>query len=256
VLRGLDLFSGIGGLTLGLEPWVIPVAYCEIDPYCRGVLLSRMHGGGLPVAPIWDDVRTLRGDDLPPVDIIVGGFPCQDVSSAGSRKGLDGERSGLYRELIRLVGELRPKFVFLENVAAIRPHAWRVVQDLAGLGFDCRWGVISAAQVGAPHKRDRWWLAGKAVAHTSGGGRTERGFSEPTGVQGQGGPFALGCSEEQQRREDRERSADLSWYWSIEPGLVRVVHGISGHVVRIRSLGNAVVPYQARIAFRTLMGLP
>lgn len=157
-MNGLDLFSGIGGLTLGLQDWVRPVAYCEIDPFARGVLFSRMAEGRLPRTPVWDDVRTLVGKNLAPIDIVYGGFPCQDISTAGNRAGLGGERSGLYREIMRLAGEIRPGFVFLENVAAIRPHAWRVVQDLAGLGYDCRWAALSAAEVGAPHKRNRWWL--------------------------------------------------------------------------------------------------
>src|SRR5690606_10421534 len=119
MLRGLDLFSGIGGLTLALAPWVRPVAYCENDRYATAVLLSRMRTGDLPCAPIWDDVRTLRGDMLPSVDIIYGGFPCQDISCAGRGAGLAGGRSGLFFEIARLARELRPRFVFLENVPAI-----------------------------------------------------------------------------------------------------------------------------------------
>jgi len=86
-LNGLDLFSGIGGITLALSEWVRPIAYCEIDRYCQGVLLSRMRSGDISTAPIWDDVRTLKGEMLPKVDIIYGGFPCQDISTAGHGKG-------------------------------------------------------------------------------------------------------------------------------------------------------------------------
>jgi hypothetical protein len=93
MLNGLDLFSGIGGITLALSPWVTPVAYCENKSYAQRVLVSRMADGSLPKAPIWDDVRTLRGDMLPAVDIIYGGFPCQDISIAGRGKGLEGERA-------------------------------------------------------------------------------------------------------------------------------------------------------------------
>lgn len=159
MLYGLDLFSGIGGLTKALGPWVRPVAYCEIDAYCRGVLLSRMADGFLPVTPIWDDVRTLRGDMLPEVDIIYGGFPCQDISTAGLGKGLAGERSGLVFEVFRLIRETGAPFVFLENVPAIRTRGGeRVVKELAALGYDCRWDCLSAFDVGAPHRRERWWL--------------------------------------------------------------------------------------------------
>lgn len=128
MLNGLDLFSGIGGLTLALAPWVRPVAYCENDAYAQSVLLSRQACGDLPVAPIWDDVRTLT--KMPAVDIIYGGFPCQDISCAGLGAGLEGERSGLFFEVMRLVTEINPIFVFLENVPAIRMRggAQRVVR--------------------------------------------------------------------------------------------------------------------------------
>lgn len=116
MINGLDLFSGIGGITIGLSEWVRPVAYCEIDPYCQSVLISRMLEGTLPTAPIWDDVKTLQGADLPEIDIICGGFPCQDISVAGHGKGLEGERSGLFFEIVRLAKEVKPTFLFLENV--------------------------------------------------------------------------------------------------------------------------------------------
>lgn len=161
-MNGLDLFSGIGGITLALAPWVRPVAYCENERYAQAVLLSRMLARDLPDAPIWDDVRTLDACSIPiPVDIVYGGFPCQDISVAGNGTGLAGERSGLYFEVERLVKELTPTFVFLENVPAIRTRgAERVVKGLASLGYDCRWTTLSAAQIGANHKRERWWLLG------------------------------------------------------------------------------------------------
>lgn len=110
-MYGLDLFSGIGGLTKSLEGYVIPLAYCEIDAYARGVLLSRMHTRDIPLAPIWDDVSTLRGAMLPRVDIIYGGFPCQDISVAGRGEGLGGKRSGLFFEIVRLVKEKKTSFL-------------------------------------------------------------------------------------------------------------------------------------------------
>lgn len=119
MLNGLDLFSGGGGLAEGLHRWVRPVAYCEVEPGAQRVLLSRMARGELYPAPIWDDVRTLRRDILPQVDIIAGGFPCQDISVAGSGAGLAGERSGLVFDYIRLIGECKPRFVLMENVAAL-----------------------------------------------------------------------------------------------------------------------------------------
>lgn len=121
MLNGLDLFSGIGGISKGLEDYVKPLAYCEIDPFCQAVLLSRMATGDITAARIWDDIRTLS---VPPnlrehIDIIYGGFPCQDISCAGLRKGLVGERSGLFFEILRLSQEVKPAFIFLENVPGI-----------------------------------------------------------------------------------------------------------------------------------------
>jgi hypothetical protein len=119
-MLGLDLFSGIGGLTEALDGYVQPIAYCENDRHAQAVLLSRMWDRSLPRAPIWDDVRTLHARHLPVLpDIVYGGFPCQDISLAGRGAGLDGERSVLFFEIVRLVGELRPRFVFLENVPAL-----------------------------------------------------------------------------------------------------------------------------------------
>ncbi len=175
-MYGLDLFSGIGGITKALEPYVQPVAYCENDRYAQAVLLSRMRDGLLPCAPIWDDVTTLRAESLPLLpDIIYGGFPCQDISVAGRGEGLDGKRSGLFFEIARLIGEIRPRFVFLENVPAIRLRGGNtVVGTLAGLGYDCRWDLLSAADMGANHERERWWL----LAHARHGGRGNVGALE------------------------------------------------------------------------------
>lgn len=158
-LNGLDLFSGIGGIGIALNEWVRTVAYCEQDRYAQGVLLSRMQSGDIDRAPIWNDVRTLTQRLLPTIDIIFGGFPCQDISVAGAGKGLDGERSGLFFEIIRLAKEIGPSFVFLENVPAIRTRGLeQVIKAFAEIGYDCRWTTLSAASIGAPHKRERWFL--------------------------------------------------------------------------------------------------
>lgn len=161
-MNGLDLFSGIGGISKALEQWVRPIAYCEIDPYCQGVLLSRMETDDLPEAAIWDDIKTFRGDSVRGyIDIITGGFPCQGISVAGHGKGLADERSGLFFEIVRLAKEIKPRFIFLENVPAITSRGGlQVVREITEMGYDCRWCVISAASVGAMHKRDRWFLLG------------------------------------------------------------------------------------------------
>lgn len=183
MLYGLDLFSGIGGISLALEEWVRPVAYCENDRYAQGVLISRMADGSLPVAPIWDDITTLRAEYLPRgIDIIYGGFPCQDISVAGNRIGLAGERSGLIREVWRLADEIRPRFIFLENVPAIVTNGFGdVLTALAERRFAARWLCLSAFDVGACHIRNRWWLlaanADRAPKRVDAGGN---GFSTRT----------------------------------------------------------------------------
>lgn len=158
-MRVLDLFSGIGGFSLGLErAGMETVAFCEISPVCRHLLAYHW-----PNVPCFDDVTTLTGEQVGPVDVICGGFPCQDISFAGKGAGLAGERSGLWREYARLVRELRPAFVIVENVAALLGRGLGdVLGDLASLGYDAWWDCIPASAVGAPHRRDRLWIVAYA----------------------------------------------------------------------------------------------
>jgi DNA (cytosine-5)-methyltransferase 1 len=270
VLNGLDLFSGIGGIALALSEWVKPIAYCENERYAQGVLLSRMRSGELPVAPIWDDVRTLSRESLlVDVDVISGGFPCQDISVAGNGAGLAGERSGLYFEIRRLVSELRPRFVFLENVPAITLRGLeQITLDFTQVGYDTRWTIISAAEIGAPHLRERWWL----LAHDSskrwgqdellsGEGRKQMGDNDwcradlgHTKGQRPQGPHE---PEATWRSLAEHRStSERDWPpWLVKPALPRGNHGLQMRVDRTRGLGNAVVPKQARTAFMRLMGI-
>jgi DNA (cytosine-5)-methyltransferase 1 len=164
MMNGLSLFSGYAGIDVGLREYVRPILYCEIEPYAQAILLSRMDDGSIPYAPVWSDVRTLGGAQLKGlVDVVYGGFPCQDISVAGNGKGLDGERSGLFSEIIRLCEEASPAFIFLENVPAIRTRGADVVQsELARIGYDSRWTTLSAAEVGANHKRERWFCLAHA----------------------------------------------------------------------------------------------
>ena len=159
VLRHLDLFSGIGGFALAAK-WVgwETVGFCEIDPYCQKVL--RKHW---PDVSIYEDVRELKGEQVGPVDIISGGFPCTDISVAGKQAGIEGEQSGLWSELARIIGEVRPTYAVLENVSALLSGdsgRWfqRVLGDLAEIGYDCEWHCIPASAIGAPHRRDRVWI--------------------------------------------------------------------------------------------------
>jgi len=235
ILSGLDLFSGIGGMSLALREWVRPIAYCEIEPYCQGVLLSRMFTNDLSKAPIWDDIRTLQGKDVGKVDIIYGGFPCQDISIAGHGKGLEGERSSLCYDIFRISNEIKPGWIFLENVPAITTRGGlEVVKEIAKMGYDCRWITITASSVGALHKRERWFL----LAHS----RCERFLQRSEEIQSQG------------KESIREDFNELCW-GKDQSDMVRKDNGIPNQLDRIKALGNAVVPAQAREAFKILMGL-
>jgi DNA (cytosine-5)-methyltransferase 1 len=290
-MNGLDLFSGIGGISIALEPWVRTVAYCERDTYAQGVLLSRMRSGEIDTAPIWDDVTTLRGDMLPKIDIISGGFPCQDLSIANTNgKGLEGKRSGLFFEIIRLARECNPRFIFLENVPAIRTRGGEiVVKELASLGYDCRWTTLSASAVGAPHKRDRWFLVAHSKCARLGEGTDELGdgsewrspdqlgdadsssgtMADPIseGLRGglsvreneerEGEHGHLGCSSSgsSSGRITESRTNLTKDFWTVEPRMGRVVDGLPNRAHRIKCLGNSVVPLQVRTAFKKLAGM-
>jgi DNA (cytosine-5)-methyltransferase 1 len=269
MINGLDLFSGIGGISLALAPWVRPIAYCENDRYAQAVLLSRMRDGGLPRAPIWDDVCTLSPEvfESTDIDIIYGGFPCQDISVAGAGAGLEGERSGLFFEIIRLTRECRPRFVFLENVPALAVRGLdRVFLEFAALGYDARWTIVSAAEMGAPHLRERMWI----LAHASSSGRSGQNQYRFADAPRQHEPIGLGTSSEAMADSKgleggtgtstagRSRRSDDTLrenWWATEPNVGRVAHGVPSRVDRIRGLGNSVCPQAAREAFARLMGI-
>lgn len=262
MLNGLSLFSGIGGIDLALEPWVLTTAYCENDRYAQSVLLSRQSRGQLPIAPIWDDITTLKAEHLPETDIIFGGFPCQDISVAGSGAGLGGERSGLFFELVRLIRELRPRFIFMENVPAITVRGLdRVLLELTALGFDCRWTIVSAAEVGAPHLRERWFLLAYSQSLRGREGELLSGQGGEEMADSHGRREALDhplrgrhLSQEGKVFAGRHGSLNSGW-WFAEPNVGRVADGVPVRVDRLRGLGNAVVPLQARIAFQRLIGI-
>jgi DNA (cytosine-5)-methyltransferase 1 len=276
----LDLFSGIGGFSLGLErAGMTTVAFCEIDPFCRRVLAKHW-----PEVPIYDDVRTLSADRLRAdgiaVDVICGGFPCQDISVAGKGAGLAGERSGLWREYARIVGELRPRYVVVENVSALLGRGLGdVLGDLAALGYDAEWHCIPAFAVGAPHQRDRIWIVAYtdcesvrnnrhsrvAGAASSGQGATEKREWVWADVvaSGCGGDVAdanragreeldVAAVPEVTRQLARSLAAGRS-YWGAEPGMGRVAHGVPRRVDRLRALGNAVVPQIPEMIGRAIM---
>ena len=169
-MNELALFAGAGGGILGghLLGWRT-VCAVEWEQYPASVLCARQNDGLLPPFPIWDDVQTFDGKPWRGiVDVISGGFPCQDISAAGKGAGIDGERSGMWGEMARIIHEVRPRFVFVENSPMLTSRGLgRVLGDLASMGFDARWGVLGAADVGANHQRNRIWVVGKQMAHAA-----------------------------------------------------------------------------------------
>lgn len=156
-----DIFSGIGGFSVGLEAASMQtVAFCEINPFCQKILTRHW-----PSVPIFSDITTIHKEDLkalPTIDVIAGGFPCQDISVAGKQKGITAKRSGLWKEFVRLINEIRPKYAIIENVANLRGKGLiRVLQDLWEIGYNAEWHCIPASAFGAPHRRDRIWI----IAH-------------------------------------------------------------------------------------------
>jgi len=287
VINGLDLFSGIGGLSLALDEWVRPIAYCEIDPYCQGVLLSRMATGDIRTSPIWDDITTLDGSEFESeIDVIYGGFPCQGISVAGLGKGLADERSGLFFEIMRLAKEIKPKFIFLENVPAITSRGGlQVVREITEMGYDCRWCVISAASVGALHRRERWFLLAHAKhngastsenrgsvkeKHVSGideqkkdSRSTQRTSCLSTDVadtssEGLEGQRQISFGNEKEKpitsRNCHPFESREHWQKTVSE-MDKCSHGLPFHVDKIRALGNSACPQQAKEAFKILMGL-
>jgi len=207
-MRELHLFAGAGGGILGgMLLGHTTVAAVEIETYCQDVLRARQRDGILPEFPIFGDIREFDGRPWRgAVDVLCGGFPCQDISAAGKGAGITGERSGLWKEYARLIGEIRPQFVFAENSPLLRTRGLGVVlQDLAEMGYAARWGVLGAWHVGAPHKRDRMWV----LAHTSSKGkrrlpiRPRRQLKEASNLNGCGQglahtvhPRLQGCSRD------------------------------------------------------------
>jgi DNA (cytosine-5)-methyltransferase 1 len=235
----LSLFSGIGGLELGLErAGMTVVGQVELDPFCRRVL--RAHW---PEVPLHDDVRTAArwwlGQPRPPVDVVAGGFPCQPFSVAGDQTGVDDAR-WLWPAMADVIAAVRPDWVIIENVPALaadqEAFGW-VLGDLAGLRFDGEWGMVSACAMGAPHTRNRLFV----LAYSD---RVARSLAGQCVVRGQAVP--------QTGDPDRD-----GWrpgqHWLAEPGVGRVADGVPARVDRLRALGNAVVPQVAEHIGRLVM---
>ena len=230
-----SMFAGIGGLELGFEStgrfktkWQV-----EIDDYANQVLSKHW-----PSVARWKNVKTFPPRPVSDwqCDVIAGGFPCQDLSFAGSGAGLAGERSGLFSEIIRVAGIIRPKAIVLENVAALYARGLDVVLgELAQIGYDAEWHCVSAASVGAPHKRERVFVIGYLADSDS----------------------QRGCSRHA-KRQDAENAGQPSrrtehWGWHSEPAVGRVANGVPKRVDRLRCLGNAIVPQCAAVVAERLL---
>lgn len=227
-MNELALFAGAGGGILGgkLLGWRT-VCAVEWDAYARNVLVARQNDGCLDPFPIWDDVQTFDGRPWRGrVDVVSGGFPCQDISAAGKGAGITGARSGMWSHMARIVGEVRPRFVFVENSPVLTSRGLgTVLGDLAAMGYDARWGVLGAVNAGAPHKRERIWIVANSEC-----ARLER---VPIG------------------RMEAVEFTEGNW-WHSEPDMDRVAHGVAARVDRLRCLGNGQVPAVAALAWRTL----
>jgi len=264
-VKVLDLFSGIGGFSLGLErAGMETVAFCEIEEYPRKVLAKHW-----PNVPIYNDVRELtndrlRADGITGIDVICGGFPCQDISAAGNQAGIgEGTRSGLWSECARLLGDIRPKYAIFENVTALISGdngRWfeQVLWDISQVGYDAEWHCIPASELGAHHHRDRVWI----IAYPPSAGDTkfqkEDSFWENRHI-GHNGEIEYVADPNSQRlqglltgrtlqewreatRHSRQGGESPGWSWATEPDLGRVANGVPQRSHRLKCLGNAVVP--------------
>lgn len=285
-LRELALFAGAGGGILGghLLGWRT-VCAVEWEPYAASVLAARQNDGLLPPFPIWDDVQTFDGRPWRGcVDVVSGGFPCQDISVAGKGAGIDGKRSGMWGHMARIVGEVRPRFVFVENSPALLTRGLgRVLGDLAALGYDCRWTVLGAADVGAPHQRNRFWLVAYANSvrqlQPQGGECDQRGWSGDCRCE-MDNSNSTQCQRNECAERIRSEYADIgsTGWWSTEPdvgratdglasrldrlespwqagwedGIPRVASGVVARADRLKAIGNGQVPICAATAWRLL----
>lgn len=243
-MNELALFAGVGGSILGGKLCGFEtVGAVEFDPFRIALLLARQNDGSLSPFPIWDDVRTFVGTGWRGfVDVVSAGFPCQDIAHGSStRTGIAGERSGLWRETARIIGEVRPSYAILENSSLITSRGLEVVLgDLAELGYDAEWGVFRADQAGANHPRKRWFLVA----------------SDPDQVRCEGG-------NDQSDAARREKAQRLSALLATSPfpkrpddipspWVLRTSHGVPFAMDAIRALGDAQVPAVVRLAWHAL----
>ena len=273
-MNELALFAGAGGGILGghLLGWRT-VCAVEWEQYPASVLCARQNDKILPPFPIWDDVQTFDGRPWRGiVDVVSGGFPCQDISAAGRGAGIDGERSSMWKHMARIVGEVRPQYVFVENSPMLTTRGLGVVlADLSTLGFNAKWGVVSASDIGANHQRERIWIRAKQrdfFSHTQ-HDRDGRRQQQPESTQkavgvANSGEIGFGGEKTKQRVGGEfgfaKRCMDRDW-WSREPeftprtierNMGRVADGVAARVDRLKAIGNGQVPLCAATAWELL----
>lgn len=266
-MNELALFAGTGGGILGgILHGFRPFCAVEIKPYRREVLLRRQRDRVFPLFPIWDDIRTFEGKRCRgKVDVVTGGFPCQDISCAGQGAGIEGEKSGLWVEMARVIREVRPPFAFVENSPMLTTRGLgRILGDLAEMGFDARWGIVSAADIGAPHLRERIWILANAKSF----GRRQdellpgQGREEVAHLDWDGEAESVRNDSDSLSLRHRIKKAPLfpggngierCGWWSTQPGIRGVAHGISNRIHRITALGDAQVPGVAEKAWSLLI---
>ena len=278
-MNELALFAGAGGGILGghLLGWRT-VCAVEWEPYAACVLAARQNDGILPAFPIWDDVQTFDGKPWAGrVDVVSGGFPCQDISAAGRGAGIEGTRSGMWGHMARIIGEVRPRYVYVENSPMLTSRGLhRVLGDLAEMGFDARWGVVSAADVGAPHQRDRIWIVAYSTQLQRNGGNDNAGIGmgrKSVSEFGNGGRSKTMADASKVRSRDASPNGevegnfrfgfscvDRNW-WTREPestprttqrNVGGMVDGVAARVDRLKAIGNGQVLAVAATAWRLL----
>ena len=260
----LDLFSGIGGFSLGLEAvGMNTVAFCEIDKNCHKVLNKHW-----PNVPVHKDIKELRGEDFKNIDVICGGFPCQDISVGGSQKGINkGSRSGLWKEYRRVINEAKPEWIIIENVERLRKNGLGIVlNDLSKIGYDAEWHCITARCIGLPHQRDRLWIIAYPREFGQYGCNGEKRHIQ---INEKRKSKEVHSNREQCELKPREicqilSKRDINSFRSANPhiaaplsSICRVTNGLSKELerdrkARIKQLGNSVIPQIVEIIGRAI----
>ena len=239
-VKELSLFSGVGGglLASKLLGWET-IGYVENNEYCQKVLRQRIADGILDAAPIFGDIRKFISEGYASAysgmaSVVSGGFPCQDISAAGTWKGLKGERSGLWKEMLEVIRIIGPTYVFVENSPLLIVRGiGDILRDLASVGYDARWGVFGAYGCGGPVERKRIWITGSHKVY---------------------GKEGMGDFQKESEIFKRVRGKCPSFWVQAPSGNPRVVNGLADYVERVGSIGNGQIPIVAASAFRILSG--